>query len=179
MMIVMAKATTDILNPSVLTALASELSKTAKGMRDNLDVGDHEIRAEITLVIEGSINVAADQEYTATTSIPYKEALALLCHHAGITGPAAVKALSRAMSEALELEKLKGKDRAAKVAAIAAIADLDAAEKEVEAGLAAMPKKTRKGAVKVSVMVEVVSATADEIDVRDSDAAASTGSKVA
>lgn len=167
-----------ILTPPVLAALAAELAKAAKDGRDDLPVGDHSVHAEITLSVDGGVSVSEDESYVPTTSIPLKLALALTLRYAGITGPLAMNALVRAMTEALTIDALTGKAKKSAEAAISELADLDKAEELVFAGLAAMPAKSRKGKVRIAAAVEILSASANVI-VRDAADAASNESEVA
>lgn len=164
--------------PPVLAAIAAELAKGAKESRDGLAVGEHPVCAEITLSIDGTVNVGEDERYVPTTSIPLKLALALTLRYAGVTGPAAMNALVRAMTEAIEIDALTGKAKKSAEAAISELADLDKAEAMVLAGLAALPEKSRKGKVRVDAKVEILSASADAV-VRDVAGAASEDSEVA
>jgi len=168
------------LTPAVLAALAAELAKSAKDGRIMLDVGEHSVHAEVTLAIDGSVTVSEDEIYTPTTSIPLKLALALTIRYAGITGPLAMNALVRAMTEALTIDALTGKAKKTAEAAISELADLDAAEARVLAGLAELPKKSRMGKVKVVAKVEVLAASGDAlVAIANEDAAASEDSEVA
>lgn len=143
----------------ITAALAKELEKLAKEGRDELPVGTHEVSATVTLHVEGTVKVGADGTYTPTTSIPMKAAFALFMRYSGITGPAAMDALTRAMTEALTL----GKDAEA---TLAELADLEAAEAKVRAGLDALPAQTRKGAVAVKATVSETAEVANEAPVR-------------
>jgi len=168
------------LTPAVLAALAAELAKSAKDGRIMLDVGEHSVHAEVTLAIDGSVTVSEDEVYTPTTSIPLKLALALTLRYAGVTGPYAMAALVRAMTEAIAIDALTGKAKKSAEAAIGELADLDAAEAMVIAGLAEMPKKSRLGKVKVAAKVELVSASGDALTgASDAVAAAAADSEVA
>lgn len=164
------------LSPIVLAALADLAGKKAKGNRDKLGVGEHDFEAEVTLKLSGSVNVLEDESYTPTVKIPHKLAMALFLRYAGVTGPAAMDALVRAMTEALrveaEIEGLKGKAKKAAMDAIREVADLDAAEAAVVKGLAELPKESRRGKVIVSASMEVVSG-----DAVFSDAPADAGSE--
>lgn len=146
------------LDPAVLAALADLLSKGAKKSRGRLSAGAYAIDTEVTLAIKGGVRVGADEEYTPTSKMPHKLALALFLRYAGVTGPAAMEALTRAMKEALAIEALEGKAKKAAVKAIGEIADLAAAEKTVLAALEELPKSSRAGKVVVAANVNVIAA---------------------
>lgn len=146
------------LDPAVLAALANVLPKDAKKNRENLAAGEHDLDTEITLAIKGTVKVSEDEEYTPTIKVPHKLALALFIRYAGVTGEAAVKALTKAMAEALEIEKLSGPDKKNALKAIGEVADLEAAEKRLDAALFELPKASRVGKVNVKAAVEVVAA---------------------
>ena len=137
----------------IVRALADVLGKESKKSRDQIKVGDHAIDTTVTLRVTGTVEVAEDEDYTPTTDIPLKLTLALFMHHAGVTGEHAMNALVKAMNEAMEVDALPAKEKKAKLAAIREVADLDAAEKRVRAGLDKLPAKSRHG--KVTCHVEV------------------------
>lgn len=137
----------------ILTALGKALEKDAKKVRDGLKPGDHVVEGEVTLTYKGTVKVGEAENYIPTVDIPLKTAMALFVRYAGVTREAAVEALIRAMTEALEIEALKGKDKERAIEAIREVADLDAAEKAVRAGLDELPEKTRVGKVTVKVAV--------------------------
>jgi hypothetical protein len=146
------------IDPEILAALANVLSKDAKGVRDCLPPGEYAIDSEITLAIKGKVDVLEDEEYTPTAKIPHKLAMALFIRYAGVTGPLAMDALVKAMTEAMAIEALEGKAKKAALKAIGEVADLDAAEDVVIKGLGELPKATRNGKVNVSADVRVVAA---------------------
>jgi len=152
------------LDPAVLAALANILGKDAKGGRENLEPGEYNIDAEVTLSVKGGIEVLEDESYTPTVKIPHKLAMALFIRYSGVTGPAAMNALVKAMTEALAIEALEGKAKKAAVKAISEVADLDAAEEVVAKGLGELPKESRAGKVIVNASVNVVAA-GSEIEV--------------
>lgn len=138
----------------VIAALANALTKVAKARRDEIPVGTMKIDEEVTIRCVGEVVTLEDSNQTPTSHIPTLLSWALFIHHAGITGPAAVKALVAAMTEAIEISALKGKARKEAEAKIEAIADLDKAMATVKAEMKKLPKKTRKGAVRPNVVVE-------------------------
>jgi hypothetical protein len=149
------------LEPAVLAALANVLSKDIKKVRDELKPGEYSLDAEVTLAVKGTVEVLEDEEYTPTAKIPHKLAMALFVRYAGVTGPLAMDALVKAMTEAMAIEALEGKAKKAALKAIGEVADLDAAEKVVIKGLGELPKESRNGKVNVSAKVSVVAAGSD------------------
>ena len=137
----------------LMTALGKALEKDAKKVRGELEPGDHTVEGTVTLDYKGTVNILEDETYIPTITVPFKTALALFVRYAGITREAAMEGLVKAMTEALETEKLKGKEKKAAVEAIRELADLTEAEEKVRAGLAALPKETRNGKVTVKVAV--------------------------
>ncbi len=146
------------MNKILTAALSNALAKTAKSDRDSLPVGRHALDETVTLRVTGSVLVSEDTEYTPTASIPLKAALALFVRYSGVTGQAAMDALTRAMTEALET----GTNAAQNMREMAI---LDAAEATVRAGLTDLPKAPRKGPVTVQVAVSQVGAGSDTVDV--------------
>lgn len=124
-------------------AVAKELKKTAEIAREALTAGTYNVNDTVTLHIQGTLKVGEDSDYTPTTSIPYKAALALFVRYCGITREAAMEALTKAMKEAIEANEA-GEQTVEK---IQELADLAVAEAKVQEGLDKLPKKTKKGAV--------------------------------
>ena len=143
----MDKSTLLGLSKAIETFMASE--KT----RDSLSAGKHEINEVVTLHIQGHLNVGEDFEATATSSIPWKTALALFVRYSGVTGDVAMEALVRAMNEAQNAGEKPEKT-------ISELAELDKAKKIVDEKLASMPKIKKHGIVKSFV-------TFKEIDSND------------
>lgn len=136
-------------HPATVAALAKLASDRAKKGRADLKAGAYSFSEDITLHVEGTVLVSEDETYVPTTSVPTKATLALFMRYAGVTGPAALEALKRAMTEAIELDsKAAG--------ALAEMADIEATEAAVVAGMEALPKKTRKGKVNVKATMNVV-----------------------
>jgi len=125
-----------------------KLIKT-EAVRDSLPVGKHQVDETLTLHVQGTITVGEDFEWIPTVSIPYKETFALFLRYSGITREVALNAMVKAMQEALTTDKEAEE-------LIAGMADLKAAEELVQAGLAAMPKQSKKGQVTAKVTVEEV-----------------------
>lgn len=132
----------------IYTALARHFTKKAEECRQELEPGEHEVSAQVTVNLLGKVEVKEDKEYTPTTSIPHKVTLALFLRYAGMTGPAAMKALVRAVTEAGQIGRMNNKAaREARIAAIREVADLEAAEEVVRVSLGELPKAIRNGAV--------------------------------
>ena len=137
----------------IYQALAKVFAKKAAEARQGLEVGVHSVEAQVVVSLTGQVEVKEDLEYTPTTSIPHKATMALFIRYAGITGPAAMKALIQALTESMEIAQLGKKAKESRLAAIRELADLETAEAAVREGLGALPKATRNGAVTASVEV--------------------------
>lgn len=148
------------LSTAVVAALADLIGKQAKAGRKDLPVGEHKVDAEVTLALSGMVNVLEDEVYVPTVKIPHKLAMALFLRYAGVTGPVAMAALVRAMTEALAVDALEGKAKKAAVEAIREVADLDAAEGVVAKALGELPKESRRGKVLVTAKLAVVAGDA-------------------
>ncbi|MCH8312582.1 MAG: hypothetical protein IID17_06315 [Nitrospinae bacterium] len=140
----------------IYQALAKVFAEKAAAARQELEVGVHSVEAQVVVSLTGQVEVKEDLEYTPTTSIPHKATMALFMRYAGITGPAALKALVRALTESMEIAQLGKKAKEDRLAAIRELADLETAEAAVREGLAALPKATRNGAVTATVEVGTV-----------------------
>lgn len=137
--------------------ISNVVTKAAKKDRKGLEPGKYEVDEEITLRVKGTVKVGVDGTKTPTHRIPMLETLALFMRYSGVTGGSALKALEKAMAEALSMDKEARE-------AIAEVADLKAAEKAVRATLEALPKTPRKGSVTVSGSVTVVPDEGDGTD---------------
>lgn len=138
---------------ATIAALAKTLETMAKDARDELAPGEYAVATKVTLDVQGTVRVSDDELYTPTTSVPVKAALALFMRYSGCTGPAAMAALVRAMTEAVAMGEKGAKT-------IPEVADLEAAEERVLAGLAKLPAKSRRGKVCVKAAVQVVETVA-------------------
>ena len=67
--------------------------------RQGLKIGQHDV--DFMVRVFGSFNVGQDHEKTPTVAVPYKRALAALCHVSGCTGKAGVEMIRKAMVIAL------------------------------------------------------------------------------
>ena len=137
----------------ILLGLSKAIEKLAKteAAREGCAPGAYQIDQEVVVHLSGSIKIGDDSEYTPTTSIPYKTAMALFLRYSGITGPAAMTALVKAMTDAIQL----GAEGEESVEMVAGIADLAEAEATVQAGLNKLPKKTKLGAVTQKLTAEI------------------------
>ena len=143
-------------NPT-LAALANLVPKQAQTARGALAPGKYEVHERVVLDVHATVDVGEDNnEYVPTVKIPLKATLALFFRYCGVTGPAALAALEKAMKEAHAIGQLSKKEQKTAEEAIEEMADLKAARKAVEKTLGAMPKGTRKGSVRVSGTVTSV-----------------------
>ena len=138
------------MNAVTAIALSKAAADAAKGA--SLTPGEYAIDDIFTVRIVGTVRKGEDVEYTPTTSIPLKEALALALHYAGCTRDRAQQVIVKAMTAALNGEAESIKD---------ALPDVDAAMEYVQGITEALPKKTRAGAVtaKLSLQVEEMAET--------------------
>ena len=104
-----------------------------KAARNNLQPGQDQA-VDVTINIQGIVNVGENYWRTPTASIPLLDALALAIHDAGITGQAAVNAIMRGMTRALVM------DESAKEILSGMRENLAAAEAKIRLGLAALPQ---------------------------------------
>jgi hypothetical protein len=139
------------MDKTTLFGLDKAIGKLIKteAARDALTVGKHQIDETLTLHVQGTITVGEDFEWVPTVSIPYKTAFALFVRYSGVTREAAMDAVTKAMKEALTTEA-EAKELMEDMAV------LDKAEKIVQAGLEALPKQPKKGAVTAKVTVTEV-----------------------
>jgi hypothetical protein len=130
---------------TVLLGLSKLLEKQAKLARPDVEAGEHDLDATVTLHVSGTLSVGDDTMATPSHKIPWKVAFALFLQHAGITRERAMDGLVYAMQAALELD-----EDAAEL--VQSLADLEAAEELVQAGLDELPKEPRKGAVSAKAL---------------------------
>lgn len=133
------------LNPATLAAIAKLAGDAARLTRNDLAPGTHEVDSVVTLVLDGSISVAADTEKAPTCSIPMLPAMALLVKRMGIQRDAALKLLRQVMQEALEL----GTDAATELLEETGVLEAEIEIKEQV--IQQLPKTPVKGGVKVKV----------------------------
>ena len=138
------------LNALTLTALSAQLAKEAKKCRSALPIGDHEVSCEVTLSVNGTVKVSEDELRTPTTSVPLLRTLALALSYAGVTGDAALNAVTKAMNKALSEEK----DSNGTLAQVKAVEKRVAQIKEDFA--TKLPKAKAKGKVSVKAAIEEV-----------------------
>lgn len=128
----------------VLVAAAKGLEK----MVEAVPVGTHLVDEVVTIHVRGTVTKSKDTEYTPTAEIPLKAALALLLEKSGVTGPRAMDLLVEALVEATDKSKVEAIGERMK--------NIDVAMAAVQKTLGELPKKTRAGATRVAVEVEVV-----------------------
>jgi hypothetical protein len=129
-------------NATTTLALAKLLGKLEAPARAEVGPGVYTVDETVTLRVEGVLTVGDTVLYQPTTSIPWKQTLALFVRYSGVTREAALVALVRAMTEALTTD-----EEAADL--MAAVADLEEAEEQVADALDALPVQPRLGAVSV------------------------------
>jgi hypothetical protein len=142
-------------------AVANYFKKLAE--KTGLALGSHTINQTFTIQINGTVNKAADEQYTPTVDIPIKLALALVLEKAGFQRENAKKLLLDAMTEALTLsdkEEELLKDSTSLTPAELAIAtrlkDVEKAMEHVKDVTNNLPPKTRKGKTTVSVTIKEI-----------------------
>lgn len=129
----MAKATID----EKLTP--AELAAISKVKSNGLTSGDYPV--DVTIHVTAHVRKGDDYERTPTASIPTKKTLALFVRYSGVTRDAALNALEKAMTDALD----SGIE--------ADFGDLDAAETKVIKALGEMPKVKVSGATTVKNLI--------------------------
>ncbi|HEY9818671.1 MAG TPA: hypothetical protein V6D20_23120, partial [Candidatus Obscuribacterales bacterium] len=88
---------------ATLLALNTATAKLAKDVRDDVGPGTYVVDEVVAFRVTGTVKVGEDESYVPTTSVPTKAALALFMRYSGCTGPRAMEALARAMTEAAAL----------------------------------------------------------------------------
>ena len=136
------------ISTAVLHLIQKSVANELKN-RERLAVDTYCHEASATINVTGTVKVCPDENFRPTTSIPMKAAFALFLRYAGITGPAAMSALVRAMREVADMQRSGSKDR---LQAIEELADIQAAMEKVEESLDELPEETRKGKVIVKVL---------------------------
>jgi hypothetical protein len=115
--------------------------KASPTARQQVAEGEHEVDALVR--VKGTVKVAKDYTTVPTVSIPLKETLALFIHYCGCTREAALDALHRAASEAIDAT---GKGKGSLEAAIPVVEE---GLKRVMDELDELPRQPRKGAVSI------------------------------
>lgn len=118
------------------------LSKLLTKLPD-IPVGKTEVDETVTLHIKCILNRGEDVEYTPTAEIPLKSTLALLLARMGFQREHAMNLLVGAMTDAINGET------SAEKSVLENLVDIDAAMERVQKITAALPKKTRKGALTI------------------------------
>lgn len=135
------------MNDLIAVALKALFDKVCKGI--SVPVGEHDVDQTITLRVVGNVTKIADEEYTPTTSIPYKKAFEMFLARMGFQREAAMAALVQSMTDAINgvCPADVGLENYIKV---------DEAEEIVRAGLQSMPAKIRSGKTFVDCTMAVV-----------------------
>ena len=143
---------------AVETLALSKLVKDGdiKTARPTVKVGSYPV--ELTVKVTGTLAVGADNDRRPTAAVPTLAALALAMKYAGITGPHAKVAITRAMAEAMANAATSGYESGASEAALLAahpeIAEMIGA---VKGALDTLPKLPCAGPVKFTGSVETLS----------------------
>lgn len=91
----------ETLTPEMVVALSRLLANEAEAVRDHVVAGTYEFEeAKVTLVVDGTMQVAASQERVGTCKIPYTTVIALLLRRMGVQREAALDLLGSVLSEA-------------------------------------------------------------------------------
>lgn len=138
------------MNTATKIALAKLLAKQTADL--DLPVGKTSVDEVVTIHVQADLSRSKDGSYTQTVSIPLKATMALLLARMGFQRDEASKLIQAAMRDALQGNAI------ADEAILARINDVDTAMEAVQANLDAMPKGTRKGAMKVVGSVQFVEA---------------------
>jgi hypothetical protein len=138
------------MNTLLATALKSCFEKLAKSL-PALSAGSYPVDETVTIRIVGEVVKSGDEEYIPTTSIPYKKAFEMFLARMGFQRENAMEALVQSMTDAVNgvCPADVGLD---------AHINVDDVEKIVQAGLAAMPPKTRTGKTFVDATIAVAPA---------------------
>lgn len=139
-----------------IAAAAHQLAKIAKARRSEIAAGNHVVDDRLVIDVKGAVEVQVDGDFQPSNHIPLKLAFALFVHHSGVTGPAALKALTAALTAAGQIAKLSGNEKKQRIAEISTIADLDGALALVDQELGKLPKKNKTGAVRPKVETSAV-----------------------
>jgi hypothetical protein len=134
------------MNDLLKLAIAKKLEKDTKEFKPA--PGIHDIDETFTVHVKGTLTKLADVEYTPTVDIPLIPTLALVLEKAGFQRELAKKLLVEAMTEALTIGE-KGEHVAERVK------DIEAATAHVKEVTGALPKKTKSGATKVDIQIEL------------------------
>jgi hypothetical protein len=138
---------------AVLAAIAPNLTKLAKAARGDLAPGTYELDEVVEVRVKGTLKVGEDYEQCNTGKVPMYETLARALHTAGVTGPAALKAIEKAMREALE--------SGGPVEGLADTDAIKAIEAQVRERFATLPKKAMAGKVRFDGLVGEVTTPID------------------
>lgn len=129
-------------------ALKSLFEKVCKNS-PSIPEGDYNIDETVTIRVCGSLKKIKDEEYTPTTSIPYKKAFEMFLARMGFQREVAMEALVLCMTDAINGV------RPADIG-LEDYISVDEAEKIVQSGLERLPKKVKKGKTFVDATMAVV-----------------------
>lgn len=145
------------MNTLLATALKSCFEKLAKSL-PTLSAGSYPVDETVTIRIVGEVVKAGDEEYIPTTSIPYKKAFEMFLARMGFQRENAMEALVQSMTDAVN-------GVCPADVGLEAHINVDDVEKIVQAGLAAMPPKTRTGKTFVDCTVAVAPTPAMQVTI--------------
>lgn len=126
--------------------LMAAISKLAKF--EEIPVGKFVVDEIVTLKVNANVQKLEDHQYTPTNSVPLKAVIGILLAKMGFQRERAMAILVEAITQALLEEK------SADSALRDRISDVDLAMSRVQSVLEALPKQTRKGALKVEGKIE-------------------------
>lgn len=117
-------------------------SKPKKGAEPEVAPGSYSV--DFKVHVKGTVQVGEDETYTPTTHVPLIPAMALALRRSGVQRDGIVSLLVATMTEVMTCDD----DFRAALAA-----DVEEAEKLFRAGLAELPKATRKGKTRAKLTV--------------------------
>lgn len=115
----------------------------------SIPVGDYNIDETVTIRVCGTVKKIRDEEYTPTTSIPYKKAFEMFLARMGFQREVAMEALVKCMIDAINGV------RPADIG-LEDYISVDEAEEIVQSGLERLPKKVKKGKTFVDATMAVI-----------------------
>lgn len=129
-------------------ALADLLKKKQKALE--VAPGTYRVEAEMRVKVTAEVKRLEDTKYTPTADIPLIPTMAILLARAGITRETSRKLITEAVRDAVAAGGKVGDELAERVEDLEAA--INACKKQLSEDL---PKKTRKGATKITGAVEV------------------------
>lgn len=134
------------MNDATAVALKTVLDRLCKTL--DLPVGKSDVDELLVVRVQGSVVKSEAEEYTPTTSIPYKKAFEMFLARMGFQRERAMDILVQSMTDAVN-----GVSPAD--VGLQNYIKVDEVEQIVQNGLDAMPPKTRKGKTKVDCSVAI------------------------